>query len=95
MELLGTVLTIWINGRLDDCSDIDRARGTVRVESRCICPSEKGQTLDRLHYPAGVSARWTVDLHDSACLVSGFVSASPTLPRRANCASICLGHGPD
>lgn len=70
--------------------------GTISlvVESRCICPSEKGQTLNRLHHPAGVSARWTVDLHDSACSVSGFVSASFPLSSCANCGSKRSSHGP-
>lgn len=68
--------------------------GTISlvVESRCICPSEKGQTLNRLHHPAGVSARWTVDLHDSACSVSGFVSASFPLSSCANCGSKRSSH---
>lgn len=69
-------------------------RNSLVVESRCICPSEKGQTLNRLHHPAGVSARWTVDLHDSACSVSGFVSASFPLPSCANCGSKRSSQGP-
>lgn len=41
-------------------------------------PEGEGTTLNRLHHPAGVFARWTVDLHDSLT----------SLPRPVR---ICLG----
>lgn len=87
----------WINGRLDNCSDIDRGRDDTVRESNpgAFARAKRDKPWTVSIIPRG-SLRGGLSTYTIVCLPMRIcLGEFPLVQLCANCAGKCLSHGPD